>query len=335
MRPSKTERMRLFVSGATGPYGAHFAKLCLERGNEVFSVEHQRRPNDSASLLGIKDQITWAAGDIRDSKFLAHILADWDIQGVAHFAALPLVRPSNVIPEAIFSVNAMGTVALLEAIKQVTNGAEKRVHFLQASTDKVYGNAGDTPYVEDTPLRGTSAYEASKIAAEIACRSYQAHGFVPHLVISRSCNIVGPGDMNWRLIPNTIRQFISNVPAKVYTSGQYVREFMAVQDAVEAQYELLMRADEYAGQAFNIGSGEQWTQEEAIEHIQRTHFPEGVISRIPPPAHHRIEISYQRLDCSKIQQALGWKPKHTLADAVAEVVAWWREHRDLAAWSML
>lgn len=334
MRPSQNERLRILVTGSTGPYGAHFARYCLEKGHEVFSLEHHRRPNDSATLLGIKDKITWAQGDIRDSKMLAHVLADWDVQFVAHFAALPLVRVSNVIPEAIFSVNAMGTVALLEAVKQVAS-SDKRIRFLMCSTDKVYGDAGDVPYTEETPLNGTSAYEASKVAAEVACRSYQTHGFVPDLVISRSCNVIACADLNWRLIPNTIRQFLSNVPAKVYTSGQYVREFMAIESAVEAQYLLLMRADEYAGQAFNIGSGFQWTQEQAVEYIQCEHFPNGIITRIDPPAHHRIEISYQRLNTAKIEQALGWKSKTTVPEAVARLVEWWRAHKELAPWSKL
>ncbi len=333
MRPSRTERMRILVTGATGPYGAHFAKLCLERGHDVFSIRHLQKPNDSASLLGIADKVTWATGDIRDSGFLALLLADFDIQAVAHFAAKPLVRVGTLIAEPIFSVNAMGTVALLDAVKQVA--AKRRVHFLYCGTDKEYGNAGDVPYTEDMPLLGSSIYEASKIAGDVACRAYQSHGLVPHLVVSRSCNVVAPADLNWRLIPNTVRQFLCGVPAKVYTKGQYVREYMHVEDAVEAQYLLLMRADEYAGQAFNIGSGHQWTQEQAIEHIHREYFPDGIVSRVDPPDHHFVEISYQRLDTTKIRRALGWAPERTVEQAVADVVGWWREHRSLASWSLL
>jgi dTDP-D-glucose 4,6-dehydratase len=227
----------------------------------------------------------------------------------------------------------MGTVSLLDAVKQVA--AKRRVHFLYVGTDKEYGNAGDQPYTEDMPLLGTSIYEASKIAAEVACRSYQFHELVPDLVVSRSCNMVATADLNWRLVPNTIRQFLCNVPAKIYTKGQYVREYMHVEDAVEAQYQLLMRADEYRGQAFNIGSGETHTQEEVIEFIHREHFPEGQVTRVDPPGHHFVEISYQKLDTTKIRRELGWASKRTFEQAIADVVTWWREHRGLAAWSQL
>lgn len=333
VRPSKNERLRILVTGASGVYGAHFAKKCLDQGHEVFSIRHLQRPRDAASLLGIADKITWATGDIRDSGFLSHHLAAWEVQAVAHFAALPLVRVATLVAEPIFSVNAMGTVALLDAVKQVA--ARRRVHFLYVGTDKEYGNAGDVPYTEDTPLNGTSVYEASKIAAEAACRAYHAHGLISDLIIARSCNVVATADLHWRLIPNTIRQFLSNVPAKIYTRGQYVREFIHVEDAVDALYLLLLRADEYSGQAYNVGSGHQWTQEQAIQHIRDQHFPEGQIVRVEPPDHHFVEISYQRLDCSKIRRALGWEPRRRVEQAVAEVVAWWREHREIASWSLL
>lgn len=338
MRPSVNERMRVFVTGASGPYGAHFAKLCLEKGHDVFSVQHHQKPHDSATLLGIADKITWARGDIRDSRFMSLCLAEFEVQMVAHFAAKPLVRTASVggAIEEIFSINAGGTVALLDACKNQV-AAKKRIHFLYIGTDKEYGNAGDQPYTEDTPLLGSSAYEASKIAGDVMCRAYQAHGLVPDLVVSRSCNVIAPGDLAWRLVPNTIRQFLCDVPAKVYTRGQMVREYMSVTDAVRAQYDLLMRADEdgYRGQSFNIGSGEQRTQEQIIEHIRSAHFPEGKVLRVEPPDHHFVEIAYQRLNTEKVRKALGWEPKQTVEEAIAEVVKFWREHRNLADWSML
>jgi nucleoside-diphosphate-sugar epimerase len=325
--------MRILCTGASGPYGAHFAKLCLERGHDLFSIRHLDRPRNSATLLGIADQITWASGDIRDSGFLSLLMAEWDIQAVVHFAAKPLVRVGTLVAEPMFDVNVGGTVSLLEAVSKIA--AKRKVHFLMISTDKVYGNAGDVPYTEDMPLNGASIYEASKVAAEAACRAYQAHGLVPHLVVSRSCNVIAVADLNWRLIPNTVRQFLCDVPAKVYTKGQYVREYMHVEDACDAQYLLMMRADEYAGQAFNIGSGRQWTQEQAINYIRAVHFPEGKITRIDPPGHHLVEIAYQRLDTTKIRQALGWTPSRTVEQGVEDVVTWWKARRELAPWSLL
>lgn len=334
VRPSSTEKLRVLVTGASGAYGSHFAKLCLDRGYEVFSIEHNRRVHDSAALLGIKDRIGWAQGDVRDSTFLAHLVADWEIQCVAHFAALPLVKTGLLIAEPIFDVNTAGTVALLDAVKQVIHGGQQ-VNFLFVSTDKALGYAGDVPYTEDMPPRGRGLYEASKAAAEIACLAYQAQGLVPHLVVSRSCNVVATADCSWRLIPNTVRQFLCGVPARIFTRGQYTREFMAVEDAVEAQLKLMLRADEHPGEIFHLGSGHVWTQEEAVLHIRDAHFPDGQITRVDPPPHHRIEIPYQQLDSSKARRVLGWAPKKTVEESVTNLVAWWHEHKHLAAWSGL
>ncbi len=334
MRHSRDEKLRILCTGATGPYGAHFAKLAIERGHDVFSIRHLSKPQDAASLLGIADKITWAQGDIRDSSFLSLCLANFDIQAVAHFAALPLVKTGTIVTEPIFGINVGGTVALLDAVAKVSQ-KDKKILFLQVGTDKEYGDAGDQPYTENMPLLGASIYEASKAAASVACRAYQKQKLVPNLVISRSCNIVATADLNWRLISNTVRQLLVGVPAKVYTRGQYVREFIHVDDAVSAQFDLMMRADEYAGQEFNIGSGQQFTQEEMISHIRNTHFPQGQIIRVEPPLHDTAEIAYQRLDCSKIKRILGWAPKKTVEEAVSDVVLWWREHQALAPWSLL
>ena len=331
MRLSKSEKLRVLVTGAAGPYGAHFAKLALDQGHEVFSIRRTVRPYDSATLLGIADKITWVNGDIRDSGFLLHCLAAWNIQAVAHFAALPIVSSAPAMRQTVWSVNCTGTVSLLDAIRQYR--PETLVLFV--STDKVLGYVGDRPYTEGMAPKPIAPYDTSKYAAEVACRSYQAMGYVPNLVVTRSCNVIASADLNWRLVPNTIRQFLCNVPAKVYTSGQKQREFIAVEDACAAQMLCLLRADETPGETFHIGSGHQWVQEEAIEYIRAKHFPNGQIVRVPPPQWHPIEIPYQRLDCTKIEQQHGWRPNRPVPMAVDDLVMWWKKHVQLAAWSLL
>ncbi len=334
MRPSPSERLRVFVSGCSGVFGSHFAKHLLDQGHEVFSIRRTERPNNSAKLLGIEDKINWMRGDIRDSALLKELLATWDIQHVAHFAALPIVRTGTLIAEPIFSTNVMGTVAVLEAVKSMVAGGRK-VHMLYVSTDKALGYAGDRPYTEDMPLKGEGLYEASKAMGEMACRSFHAQGYIPHLVVTRSCNVIATADLHWRLLPCSVRTFMTDKPARVFTQGQYIREFIAVEDAVRAQWMCLLRADETPGETFHIGSGKQAAQEEVITHIRDNHFPEGIITRVDPPSYHRIEIPYQTLDSSKIRERHGWKPEVSFEDAVANLVAWWKQHENLAPWSML
>ena len=331
MRPSKNERMRLLVTGCSGPYGAHFARLCLDRGYDVFSIRRTDKPNDAAALLGIAERITWAYGDVRDTAFLLHCLAAWNVQAVAHFAALPIVSTAPSMLQAVWSVNAAGTVALLDAIRQY----RPETLTLFVSTDKALGHVGDRPYTEDMAPKPEAPYDASKYAAEVACRSYQTMGYTKHLVITRSCNIVATADTNWRLVPNSIRQCLTGVPMKVYTKSQWSREFIAVEDAVEAQLMCLLRADETPGETFHLGSGVQLTQEEVIAYIKEHHFPDAHIIRVEPPAFSRIEIPYQMLDSTKIRERHGWKLRLTAYEAIDRVADWWKERPHLAPWSRL
>ena len=331
MRPSKHERMRILVTGCGGPYAAHFARLCIEHVYDVFSIRRTDKPADAPTLLGIADRITWAYGDVRDADFLLHCLAAWNIQAVAHFAALPIVSTAPAMLQAVWSVNCAGTVALLDAIRQY----RPETLMLYVSTDKALGHQGDRPYTEDMAPKPEAAYDASKYAAEIACRSYQTMGYVPNIVVTRSCNIIASADMNWRLVPNSIRQCMTGVPMKVYTKGQWSREFIAVEDAVEAQLTCLLRADETPGEIFHIGSGVQMTQEGVIEYIKTKHFPDAHVIRVEPPPYSKIEIPYQALDSTKIRQRHGWAPLISVTRAIDNVTIWWRAHAALAPWSLL
>jgi len=323
--------MRILITGAAGVYGAHLARLCLDRGDEVFSLRHSDRPNDCASLLGVRDKITWVRGNMLDGELLLQALASWNIQAFVHAAALPIVSTAPSMLRAVWSTNVDGTVAALEAVRQY----KPDMLFLYISTDKAIGTQGDRPYTEDMAPRPEAPYDASKYAAEVACRSYQKMGYVPNLVVTRSCNIIAPGDLNFRLVSNTIRQFMCHVPAKVYSRGQFVREFIAVEDAVEAQLLCLLRADETPGETFHIGSGTQLTQEEVIEYVRATHFPAGHVILVEPPPYSKIEIPYQALDSTKIRQRHGWAPKLSVFQAIDRVAAWWKERPQLAPWSLL
>src|SRR6185369_6924669 len=172
--------MRILVTGASGPFGAHFAKLCLRRGHEVIGLRSPRSnaPN-SAQLLGIGSvHFHWLAGEIDHcSNWGSPVdacLEEEEIDAVAHFAAQTTVTGSTT-----FSVNTTGTVALLDAVKARRPSAK----FLYVGTDKEYGYHPErSRYDESTPLSGRGLYAASKVAADVACRAYQHAGLVSNLV---------------------------------------------------------------------------------------------------------------------------------------------------------
>jgi dTDP-D-glucose 4,6-dehydratase len=216
----------------------------------------------------------------------------------------------------------MGTCNVLEAAKeQYRSGYE--ISVLHMSTDKVYGDAGGDPYTEDMPLKALNSYDASKACADIISRCYN-QSFGLKVVIARPCNIFGEADLNSRLIPNSIKNCLLGRPPIIFKGITYVREFIYIKDACEGLITLMDNIDKTSGQAYNIGSGYYFNQEQAINEILK-HFPhlKGVYQT--PPSYTRIEIPFQRLDTSKIQRELGFEAKTSFQEGLRRTIEWYRE----------
>jgi CDP-glucose 4,6-dehydratase len=323
------ETVRILITGATGFVGGHLARYFLFLKDEVISIRHDIKPLNTAKLLGVEDKITWACGDILNARFVERIVADYEVDAIIHAAALPIVRVAATRTQApIFETNIMGTCNILEAAKQ-QHLAGHEIKVLFVSTDKVYGDAGPIPYREDLPLNGLGPYEASKAAADLIARSYH-HTFGLKTCVVRTCNIMGPADLNSRLIPNTIKRCLQGKPPIIFKGITYVREFIDIKDVCEAYKLLLDNIDKTAGQAYNVGSGIHLTQEEMITKILQ-YFPGLEPEYREPPDYSMIEIPYQRLDTSKIYREFGWKAKVSLDESLEENIDWWKKHKELWA----
>ena len=321
--------MRALVTGASGAFGAHMAARLLADGHEVMSIRHDEHPCDTASLLGIRDRVAWARGSILDESFCKRLIADFVPDAVYHFAALPLVQTGTRTATPIFTTNVLGTIHLLEAIKE-NAWAGRMIRFLAVATDKVYGDAGREPYRETMPLGGLAVYDVSKACADMIARTYAACGFVPSLAVVRPCNILAPGDLNLgRVLPRLVLPCLRGERPTLYRNDGYRREFIAVEDAIDgilALDRLLVEkpADAH-GQAFNVGSGEQRSLAEVVAAVL-AHFPGIDPVWIDPPKVARVEIPYQALDSAKIRLATGWAASCRFEETVSRLVAWWREH---------
>lgn len=322
----------ILVTGASGAFGAHCARSLLEDGIDVVSIRHDEAPFDTASLLGIRDKIIWARGDICDERFVKRVVADYGVDAIYHFAALPLVQVATRTTVPIFQTNFLGTVNLLEAVKE-NYWAGKTVRFVYVSTDKVYGDAGQRAYTEDMPLNGLAVYDSSKAAADLVARTYATAGFAPSVVVVRPCNIIAPGDMNLsRVLPRTIVPCMRKERPVLYKTN-YVREFMAVDDAVwgirALDARLALGQKSIHGHAFNLGSGQQRTLEGVVNEVLK-HFPGIEPEWVPAPAISRVEIPFQLLNTEKLRETVGKTAmKFTgFEDIVYDLVGWWKAHWD-------
>jgi len=266
-----------------------------------------------------------------DETLVKRVISDYDIDLVYHLAALPIVRVGTRTVRPLYDVNLMGTLSILEALKEQTASGFD-VGMVMMSTDKVYGETTyGRQYLETDPLDAMAPYETSKACADMTCRMFQRMGYIKRLSVVRPSNIYGPGDMNPRLIPNTIRKCLKQQPPIIYKGITYVREFTFVDDFVDAMIRVgkftLQQNGEIA-EVFNIGSGETHTQE-AVINLVLGGFP-GLRSTIEePPPHTRIEIPYQALDHSKITKQLGWQARTSFPQGLSRTIEWWKTHPEL------
>ncbi len=317
---------QILVTGASGFVGGHIAEHLLKKGHTVISISHDSKPVTTSKLLGIEDQIIWAKGDILDNNCIKRVISDYEVTQIYHTAALPIVRVGGRTTVPIFETNIMGTVNILEAVRE-QNTAGYNIDMLFISTDKVYGNSGQEPYKEDIPLKALGIYEASKAAADIICRSY-FFNYGINVVVARCCNIIGTADLNSRIVPNTIKRCLSGKNPLVYKDMDYVREYINVNDAISA-YELLLDNIKLTkGEIYNIGSGDIFKQEEVIEKILN-HFPELEMDYVEAPFYTKTEIPYQKLCIDKIYNQFKWKSKISFDKSIREITYWWSKHMRL------
>ena len=258
------------------------------------------------------------------------VIADYEIELVYHLAALPIVQVGLRTTVPMFETNLIGTLNVLEALKEEYLMGGYDIPLVHMSTDKVYGLTDwGRKYREEDPLNAEIPYEASKACADIAVRTYKSSGYIKRASVVRPSNIYGPGDMNNRIIPNTIRFCLQGEPPKLWRDYTYVREYTFVDDWVDAMQAVAKFTFETGGDIFNIGSAVSKTQSDVIGEICK-YFDIQPIT-VEPPDYTKKEIPYQALDHSKINRMLGWSAKTPFEDGITETVVWWKTNvKDIA-----
>ena len=190
---------RIFVTGHTGFKGAWLAWRLLDMGAEVtgFSLAPEAGRESLFELTGLEREMHSVRGDLRSFDALAGALRESKADFVFHLAAEAIVRRAHLAPMETFATNALGTVHLLEALRQNPGiGAA-----VLATTDKVYENMGaGLPFAEDARLGGREPYGASKAMAELAIHAYRKSYFEksgPSVASVRAGNVIGGGILRW------------------------------------------------------------------------------------------------------------------------------------------
>jgi CDP-glucose 4,6-dehydratase len=312
----------VFVTGAYGLLGSWLVRALLAREDRVVVLRRDRAPRSALLLDGIAARVDVVHGDLNDDGLVARALGEYEVDTVFHLAAQTIVGTANRSPLATFESNVRGTWTLLEACR--LHGARRVV---VAASDKAYGASATLPYREQMPLDPRYPYDVSKAATDMIARSYW-HTFGLPVAVTRFANLYGGGDLNRsRLIPEAIGAALAGRAPVIRSDGSPERDFLYVEDAVEA-YLLLAEAldgEGARGEAFNAGGGEPYAVRDVVARIctiAGTDLEPDIRGTGTPDG----EIDRQYVDPSKLRALTGWKPRVDLDEGLRRTVAWYREH---------
>src|SRR5580658_7843364 len=311
----------VLVTGGTGLLGSWLVKQLIESGSNVVCLVRDWVPQSELVRSRCIEQINTVRGDITDRDILERALGEYEIEVVFHLAAQTIVGIANRNPVSTFSTNIAGTWNLLEACRR----SPKVVSIVVASSDKAYGDQEHLPYDEMMSLQGRHPYDVSKSCADLIAQTYAVSYNLP-VAITRCGNFYGGGDLNWnRVVPGTIRSIIRGERPIIRSDGNFVRDYIYIEDAAAAYMLLAERLTSDAalrGQAFNFSYEIQLSVLDLVELILRK-----MKSSLRPEVLNQAsnEIRHQFLSAERARTVLNWRPQFTLESGLDRTLDWYRE----------
>jgi len=326
---------KIVVTGAAGFIGSNFVRRALDLRPdwEILVLDALTYAGNLENLDGLKDKYgpryRFERADIRDREKLDSIFKAEKFDGVFHFAAESHVDRSILGPLIFVETNVLGTVNLLEAVRQYQDIS--RTRFLHVSTDEVYGTLGkDGYFTEKTPLDPSSPYSAGKTSSDLFVLAYH-RTYRMDAVITRCCNNYGPYQFPEKLIPFMIKRALYGEPLPVYGDGKNVRDWIYVDDHNDGT--LLAFEKGRAGEVYNLGSRCEKSNIEIVNLLidklgtllkDDKDFKRPEIAFVKDRPGHDFRYA---IDPSKSEKELGFSPKVAFEDGIDRTVRWYLENR--------
>lgn len=317
MRRPVLSGARVLVTGAAGFVGANLARALLEEGAEVHGLV---RPGTSSwRLAGLTGELALHAADLTDVEGLGGAVAAARPEVVFHTAAAGGHPASRSERETALRVSVLGTANLLEELRWNEVG-----RFVHVGSSLEYGPKPG-PLTETDVLEPATFRGAAKAAATLVCLQL-AHEAGRPVTVLRPLSVYGPWEQPSRLVPSAVRAARYGEPLPLTAPG-VGRDFVFVDDVVEACLLAARAGGEVDGEIVNVGSGIQTSNEELVAAVERV-----TGSRIVTlPGRHPSsppDTGTWLADVTKARELLGWTPRHTLEQGLAETVEWLRAREE-------
>lgn len=318
--------MRILITGISGFAGRHLAQLLARNGHEIVGTVHHR-----GSVERFLRQLGRHAGigadalhpmDVANGSAVAAVIDDVRPDAVFHLAGTALVGGSDADPASVFSINALGTLHLLAAVR--AHCATARV--VTVGSGSAYGllEPAAIPVSEECPFRPLSAYGASKAAADLIAHQWaRAHGL--DIVRVRPFNHIGPGQEPGFVCPDVAQQLVASDRGALSVrvgNVDVVRDFTDVRDVAAAYAAVLQHGK--TGDVYNVCSGVGRTVRELVERMIAMSGASATLELDTErlrPADVPVAIGSVR----KLHDVTGWAPQIPLEQSLADVLADWRE----------
>ncbi len=317
--------MKYLITGGAGFIGANFIFYTRKRhpDYDLVCLDKLTYAGNPATLAPVMadPKFKFIKGDIAHRETVYRIFETEKPDVVVNFAAESHVDRSIETPDVFLATNVSGVQVLLDACRKYGVG---RYH--QVSTDEVYGDLPldrpDLLFTEESPLRPSSPYSASKAAADLLCGAYQRTYGLP-VTISRCSNNYGPYQFPEKLIPLMIAHALADKPLPVYGDGRNVRDWLYVDDHCAAIDLILEKGT--VGQVYNIGGRCEMANMDIVKLILKAlGKSESLITHVADRKGHDLRYA---IDPTLLRTKLGWRPETQFADGIRKTIRWYLDNR--------